>query len=140
MSNFRWFLVAVCVLVAFYAVREPLLRPNKATVTSWLNDQPIVVKPASDEQPPVVEQIDSRKVRDLKYTDGTIYRSRYFWPQVGVATYSFRYPFEDHLNSYNVDIRYLWWPRFGWIRRARQSMRISGPNNSERLAALGVKD
>jgi hypothetical protein len=139
MSRLRWFVFSVAVLTAFYLVREPLFRPNKATVLSWLNGEQILVVPGSDSHSPVLEAIDSGRLQDLKYEDGTIYRPRFWFPQIGVATYSFRYPLKNSFNSYDVDIRYAFWPKFGWVRRERQGVRISGPNNRARLAALGVK-
>ena len=140
MSKVRWLVFSIAFLAVYYLVREPILRPNKTTVLSWLEGKPIVLAAPSDAQPPVIEPLDPHKVQDLKHEEGWIYRQRFFWPQNATANYSFRYPVKDHTNSYTVDIQYAWWPKVGWIRREQEGIRISGPNNRERLAALGVKD
>lgn len=113
--------------------REPIIRPNKATLLSWMRDQTITLVPVGDYKPPVVEPIDPSKVRDLKHEDGSIWSWQLAWlglPAYGLATYSFRYPHRGEMNLYKVEIKYRWWPTFGSFRREVESVGIVGPRNA----------
>ena len=126
MSNFRWFLVAVCVLIAAGLAREPLFRPNKGTVLAWMSGREIIVVPVADYQPPVTEPLDPARVQDLRHMYGAIYR-RFWFPHYGVANYTFRYPYRDKMNSYSVRVHYDWSTRPGWVLRTPQDVTIIGP-------------
>lgn len=128
MSNFRWFLVAVCLVIVGAFTREPLFRPSKATVLAWMGGREIIVVPVADYQAPVIERVDPGKVRDLKHVSGwTSYREYLGFPQHGTANYSFHYPYKDKLNFYSVRIAYNWTPRLGWVLREPQDVAIVGP-------------
>jgi hypothetical protein len=131
MGRLHWIAIGVCILTAAYVVQEPLLRPNEATVLSWLNGHDITVVPVADYRPPKVEKVDSAKIRDLKHESGTIWRTRiWVFRQPGLATYTFRYPYRGELNSYKADIRYDWGIRPGWILREPQFVNILGTENA----------
>jgi len=128
MTNFRWFLVAVCLLIAGALTREPLFRPSKATVLAWMSGREIIVVPVADYRPPMIERFDPGKVQGLKHVSGWIsYRQYLGFPQHGVANYSFHYPYNDKLNFYHVRIAYNWSPRPGWVLREPQDVAIVGP-------------
>jgi hypothetical protein len=80
----------------------------------------------ADHRPPVIERVDATKVRDLKHVRGTTYR-RFWFPYGGSATYSFRYPYGNRLNSYNLHLSYNWTIKPGWVLREPQGLRIVGP-------------
>lgn len=126
MSNFRWFLVAVCLLIAAGLAREALFRPSKGTVLAWMSGHEIIVAPVADFQPPLIERLDPGKVQDLRHVSGSTYR-RFWFPHYGVADYSFRYPYRDKVNSYSARIRYDWSIRPGWVLRELQDVAIVGP-------------
>jgi hypothetical protein len=139
MRNFLWFLVATGVLIAGYAVRESIIRPDKATILSWMNERTITVVPVADFKPPVVEQIDPAKVRDLKHESGDIFSWQlglFGLPRYGFAIYTFRYPYRGEMNLYELDVKYRWWPRPGWFPSKPESISVSGPIDEVRLTAL----
>ena len=130
MGRLHWIAIGICVLTAAYVVQEPLLRPYKSTVLSWMNGRDITVVPVADNQPPTIEKIDSTKVRDLKHESGSIWRTRLWeFRQPGLATYTFRYPYRGELSSYKAEIRYEWGIRPGWILREPNFVNVLGPEN-----------
>jgi len=126
MTNFRWLLVAVCVLTAVGLSREPLFRPSKKTVLAWMDGEQIIVVPVADYRAPVVERLDPKNVQDLKHVYGSTYR-RFWFPHYGVADYTFRYLYQDKINSYSLQVRYDWSLRPGWVLRGSQGISIVGP-------------
>lgn len=131
MRRFHWIILGMVVMAAAFVIHEPILRPDKETVLSWMNGRDITVVPVADNQPPTVERIDSTKIRNLKHESGTIWRTRiWVFRQPGLATYTFRYPYRGELNSYKAEIRYDWGIRPGWILREPQFIGVLGPENA----------